>query len=499
MTKKNQKTILITGGAGAVGSNLCRKYLADGEKVICLDNLQKTCTTINIDDIKNHKNFHFIKHDIIDPITLPGKIDWVINMACPVSCIDLQVDPIHTVKSSVHGVINMLDLARKHGAVFLQASSADIYGEKTAEVQTESDWGSVNTLSPRACYEEGKRIAETICMDYHRQYGTAIKIARIFNTSGRGTHITDGRVISNFIFAALAGRDLTIYGDGSATRCFLYMDDLVDAIDKFMKTGDDITGPINLGNNKEVTIKELAETIIRLTGSKSKIKYEEADDAPLFRRPDITLAKKILGWEPTTPLEENLRNTINHYKTIGLPDSQVLVFATTYYPDMGPAERALDELIQKTPETEFHIITTKFRGGLQRIENRGNIIIHRVGLGASFDKYLLPVLGSVKALNLHKKNKYRFVWSVMASYGSVPALFLTKMHKHTSYLMLRDPSENITKKIADMFARRANAVYEQNKNKNQESQSNTNELLTQIKQDYAKLLREQEGKLHRPV
>ena len=464
--------------------------------VLCLDNLQKTQDTRNVDILKKEKNFRFIKHDIVDPIEFDEHIDWVINMACPVSCIDLQVDPIHTTRSTVDGVINMLDVARKNDAIFLQASSADIYGEKkTGEIQKETDWGSVNALSPRACYEEGKRMGETICMDYYRMYGTKIKIARIFNTSGPGTHISDGRVISNFVFAALQNRDLVIYGDGSATRSFLYMDDILGALDKFMKTSDDITGPINIGNNDERSILELAETIIKVSGSKSKIVFTKADDAPMHRCPSLSLAKKLLDWEPTTPFEENIRKTVEYYKTLDLPDKRILVFATTFYPDVGPAERALMELAREMPGSEFHIVTSRFRRGLQSKEIVENITIFRIGFGSTLDKFGLPFAGALKALRLHNTNQYRFMWSIMPSYGGIAGRIMKFVHPKISFIVTDEKVKDtlIRSKLTASIKKAADKIY------SEEDDHNENDFTEAVRADYARLLAKQEGKLERPV
>ena len=491
----NKKTILITGGAGALGSNLCKRYVQEGCNVICLDNLQKTIDTKNINSLMKQSNFRFVKHDIVNPISFKENIDWVINMACPVSCIDLQVDPIHTARSTVDGVINMLEVARKHDAVFMQASSADIYGEKKAgEIQKETDWGSVNTLSPRACYEEGKRMGETICMDYYRMYGTKVKIPRIFNTSGPGTHISDGRVISNFIFAALQNRDLVIYGDGSATRSFLYMDDILDALDKFMKTPDDVTGPINIGNVDERTILELAETIIKVSGSRSKIIFTEADDAPMHRRPDISLAKKILDWEPTTSFEDNIRKTVEYYKTIDLPDKRILVFATTFYPDVGPAERALMELARQMPGSEFHIVTSRFRKGLPSKEIVENITIFRIGVGSILDKFGLLLFGALKAFGLHKENQYKFMWSIMPSYGGIAGRIMKFMYPKISFIVTDEKVKKspVREKFTESIKRSADKVYLT------EDSGDNNDFAESVRYDYAKLLAKQEGKLERP-
>jgi UDP-glucuronate decarboxylase len=494
---ERRKTILVTGGAGALGSVICKRYLKEGHRVICIDNLMKTRDTQNIDDILDHPNFRFLKRDIIDPIDFPTeRIDWIFNMACPVSCISLQVDPIHTMRSCVDGVINMLELARKHGATILQASSADIYGEMKDHPFRESDLGSTNSLSPRACYENGKRAAETLFTDYHRLFGVDIRIARIFNTAGPHTQMTDGRVPAIFIYNALANRDIRIYGDGSATRCFLHVDDQVEALDRLMKK-EGFHAPVNIGSDEEVRILDLAKEIIRKTGSRSKIVFEKQDDAPLFRKPDIARAKKELGWKPTKTLGDLLDDMIAQYKKVGLPESRILVFATTYYPDAGKAEERLAMLAGAMPETEFHVVTTKFRRGLKEVERFENVTVYRLGLGFSFDKYLLPLLGAFKARELNRALHFRFMWSLMASYGALAGLLLRWLGSPASFILARDESElydaSWKRRIVNYIEQRADQAYKG------EEMRDTGELIDRVKELYKSLTMKQEGKLARPV
>lgn len=488
-------TILITGGAGALGSVMCKRYLNEGHRVICVDSLLKTRDTRNIDDILNHPRFRFIKHDIIEPFDPGEKIDWIINFACPVSVISLQVDPIHTMKTSVHGVINMLEIARTHNARILQGSTADVYGEMGDHPFRESDFGSVNSLSPRACYENGKRAAETIFMDYHRRYGIDIRIARIFNTAGPTTQMTDGRIPAAFIYNALGNRDLVIYGDGSQTRCFLHVDDQIEALDRLMKI-EKFTGPVNIGSEQEITVLELAKKIIDKTGSRSKIVFEKKDDAPLRRRPDITLAKEKLNWTPSKSLDDLLDDMIAAYRRYGLPEKRILVFATTYYPDAGPAEERLAALASLMPETEFHIVTTKFRRGLKSVECNENITIYRLGLGIPVDKYLLPVLGALKARSLDKKLHFRFMWSLMASYGALVGIILKLLGSKASFIIAHHTTElyrGWKKKLAAYAEMRADQVFYGSE------VNETKTFIEQVRQKYQELTMKQEGKLIRPV
>jgi len=307
------KRILITGGAGFVGSHLCEELLNRGNEVICLDNYF-TGSKQNITHLLDNHNFEVIRHDITMPVFL--EVDEIYNLACPASPVHYQYNGIKTIKTSVMGAINALGLAKRTKAKILQASTSEIYGDPDIHPQPESYWGNVNTLGPRACYDEGKRCAETLFMNYHMQNNVRIKIARIFNTYGPRMHPNDGRVVSNFIVQALKGNDITVFGDGSHTRSFQYVSDLISGLIKLMATPDDFTGPVNIGNPIEVSVVDLAEKIIKMTGSKSKIVHMPlpADD-PKQRRPDITLAKSALSWEPVVGLEEGLSKTIEYFRS----------------------------------------------------------------------------------------------------------------------------------------------------------------------------------------
>ena len=305
------KKILVTGGAGFLGSHLCEKLLADGNEVICMDNFF-TGSKRNVVKLLDNPYFELYRHDITMPANL--EVDEIYNLACPASPIHYQYDPIKTVQTSVMGAINMLGLAKRTGAKVLQASTSEVYGDPSVHPQPETYWGNVNPIGIRSCYDEGKRCAETLFFDYHRQNGVRIKVVRIFNTYGPNMHPNDGRVVSNFIVQALKGKDITIYGDGSQTRSFCYCDDLIRGFIAMMATGDEVTGPINIGNPGEFTIKQLAELVIELTGSKSKLVYEPLpSDDPTQRKPVIDKAREILGWEPTIPLREGLVRTIAYF------------------------------------------------------------------------------------------------------------------------------------------------------------------------------------------
>ena len=307
------KRTLVTGGAGFLGSFLCEKLLDQGHEVIALDNFY-TGSRKNISHLLDHPSFELIRHDIVEPILL--EVDWIFNMACPASPIHYQYNPVKTVKTSVMGAINMLGLAKRVSARILQASTSEVYGDPEIHPQQESYWGSVNPIGLRSCYDEGKRVAETLMMDYHRQNQVDIKLVRIFNTYGPRMHINDGRVVSNFIVAALKEEPLEIFGDGEQTRSFCYVNDLIDVILKMMNK-DDFIGPVNIGNPGEFTIRELAEKILKLTGSRSKIQVrQERSDDPVRRRPDISLAREKLGWEPSVDLEEGLGKTIEYFEKV---------------------------------------------------------------------------------------------------------------------------------------------------------------------------------------
>jgi UDP-glucuronate decarboxylase len=308
------KRILVTGGAGFLGSHLCDRLLADGNEVICVDNLF-TGRKQNIFHLLDNPRFEFLRHDITFPLFV--EVDAIYNLACPASPIHYQKDPVQTTKTSVVGSTNMLGLAKRLSIPILQASTSEVYGDPVEHPQTESYWGNVNPIGTRACYDEGKRCAETLFFDYWRQHGLEIKVIRIFNTYGPRMHPKDGRVISNFIMQALAEKNITIYGDGTQTRSFCYVDDLIEGMVRMMNTGPDITGPVNIGNPGEFTIRELAEKIIEINGSSSKLIFEPLpSDDPMQRQPDISLAKRLLDWNWTIDLENGLKRTIDYFRVL---------------------------------------------------------------------------------------------------------------------------------------------------------------------------------------
>ena len=308
------KKILVTGGAGFLGSHLCDKLIAQGHDVLCVDNFF-TGTKANVAHLMSHPNFELMRHDVTFPLYV--EVDEIYNLACPASPIHYQWDPVQTTKTSVHGAINMLGLAKRVKAKILQASTSEVYGDPEVHPQPESYWGKVNPVGIRSCYDEGKRCAETLFFDYWRQHQLEIKVVRIFNTYGPRMHPNDGRVVSNFIAQALSGKDITIYGDGSQTRSFCYVDDLLEAMVRAMNTGSEFTGPVNIGNPTEFTMLELAELVLKLTKSKSRIVNQPLpQDDPKQRKPDIRLAKEALGWEPKVRFEDGLRETISYFKKV---------------------------------------------------------------------------------------------------------------------------------------------------------------------------------------
>ena len=305
---------MVSGGAGFLGSHLCDKLINDKFEVICLDNFY-TGRRENVMHLLPHSNFELIRHDVTFPYY--AEIDYIYNLACPASPIHYQYDPVQTVKTSVHGAINMLGLAKRVNARIFQASTSEVYGDPEMHPQKEEYWGRVNPIGIRSCYDEGKRCAETLFFDYHRQHNLDIKVARIFNTYGPRMHSNDGRVVSNFIVQAIQGRDITIYGDGTQTRSFCYVDDLIDFFIKFMATEKGITGPINVGNPSEYNMLELAEEVVQIVGGPSKIVFSKIpQDDPKQRRPDISLAKKTVDWEPKVTLKDGLKETVKYFKYI---------------------------------------------------------------------------------------------------------------------------------------------------------------------------------------
>lgn len=309
-----EKRILVTGGSGFLGSHLCDRLLAEGANVICVDNFFSGARS-NIEHLLGHKRFELIRHDVTFPLYI--EVDQIYNLACPASPIHYQRDPVQTTKTSVHGAINMLGLAKRVRAKILQASTSEVYGDPSVHPQTEEYWGNVNPIGPRSCYDEGKRCAETLFFDYRRQHNLSIKVARIFNTYGPRMHPNDGRVVSNFIVQALLGHDITIYGDGSQTRSFCYVDDLIDGLTRLMESADGVIGPINIGNPTEFTILQLASQVIEFVGSGSRIVHRPLPmDDPRQRQPDISKARDVLMWSPGTPLAEGLSRTIAYFEEL---------------------------------------------------------------------------------------------------------------------------------------------------------------------------------------
>ena len=308
----SNRRVLVTGGAGFIGSHLCERLLGRGDEVLCVDNFF-TATRPNVSGLMLNSRFELVRHDVCFPLYV--EVDKIYNLACPASPIHYQFDPVQTTKTSVHGAINMLGLAKRVKAKILQASTSEIYGDPTVHPQTEDYWGHVNPIGPRSCYDEGQRCAETLFFDYHRQHKLRIKVARIFNTYGPRMHPNDGRVVSNFIVQALQNNDITVYGDGMQTRSFCYVDDLVEGLIRLMETGDGVVGPVNLGNPEEFTIRQLAEIVVDITGSASKIIHRPLPtDDPKQRQPDISEAQEWLGWRPTVPLRVGLTKTAAYFE-----------------------------------------------------------------------------------------------------------------------------------------------------------------------------------------
>lgn len=308
------KRILVTGGAGFIGSHLCERLLAGGHDVLCVDNFY-TGNKQNIGGLLENRRFELLRHDVTFPLYV--EVDEIYNLACPAAPVHYQFDPVQTTKTSVHGAINMLGLAKRLRASILQASTSEVYGDPEVHPQPEAYWGRVNPIGVRSCYDEGKRCAETLFFDYRRQHRLAIKVARIFNTYGPRMHVNDGRVVSNFIVQALRNEPITLYGDGTQTRSFCYVDDLVDGLERLMATPDEVTGPMNLGNATELSVRQLADRVISLTGSRSAIEHRPLpEDDPKQRRPDLSHAKAVLDWAPSTPLEEGLKRTIAYFDAL---------------------------------------------------------------------------------------------------------------------------------------------------------------------------------------
>ena len=319
----SNRRVLVTGGAGFIGSHLCERLLGRGDEVLCVDNFF-TATRPNVSGLMLNSRFELVRHDVCFPLYV--EVDKIYNLACPASPIHYQFDPVQTTKTSVHGAINMLGLAKRVKAKILQASTSEIYGDPTVHPQTEDYWGHVNPIGPRSCYDEGKRCGETLFFDYHRQHKLRIKVARIFNTYGPRMHPNDGRVVSNFIVQALQNNDITVYGDGMQTRSFCYVDDLVEGLIRLMETGDGVVGPVNLGNPEEFTIRQLAEIVVDITGSASKIVHRPLPtDDPKQRQPEISKAQELFGWRPTVPLRVGLTKTAAYFEGLLAREAAIAV------------------------------------------------------------------------------------------------------------------------------------------------------------------------------
>lgn len=509
------KKILITGVAGFLGSNLAKKYLALGHVVIGVDNLLTTFDTKNIDELFSNKNFSFHKHDIIEKKDF-GRIDWIFNAACCGSPSSYQFNPIHTIKTNFDGVTNMLELAKKYDARIMQFSTSEVYGDPEVSPQPETYKGSVSTLGPRACYDEGKRLSETLCMDYYREFGVDVKIIRIFNTYGPGMDPNDGRAVTNFINQALENRDITIYGTGLNTRSFQYVDDLLDGIDKMMYK-ENFVGPVNLGNSKEFTVNDLVKKVIELTDSKSKIIFqEEASDDPKHRCPNISLAKRELDWIPKISLEQGLPQTINYFKNLKTPSKNILVFTTTFIPIVGPAEQSFIEIAKNLPNINFHIVTAKLKRDLASFEKLENLFIHRIGFGLDLDKYLLPFFGYCVSKKIILDNKIRFAWSIMPSYGLVLARLIKK--QDLNILVTLDHVGNrkrnyirskITDILANLMLKKVDSIIVSDINNEKKTKIKidtsklknlgvgSNQMAETLRHMFVELLNKQEKKLHR--
>jgi UDP-glucuronate decarboxylase len=469
-----KKTILITGGAGFIGAHLCERLINDGNKVICVDSFFSGKKE-NIAHLLNNDDFTLIKHNIIYPLKQSfDKIDEIYNLACPASPVQYQFDPVLTLRTSVDGIRNMLDLARKYSAKVLHASTSEVYGDPLEHPQKEEYFGNVDPLGKRSCYDEGKRSAESLCKDYNLQYGVDVKIVRLFNIYGPKMMFNDGRVMSNFILQALLGEDITIHGSGGQSRSFMYITDLIDGFLKFMDAPQEKVGigPINLGNPDERTIKSLAEDIKKSIGGESKIvcmDYETIPERlgdPQQRCADIGRAKKLLDWEPKVNFNEGVRKTVQDFKDRLDNKSKIIIFAPTYLPFDGPAEKAIKKLTNRLKAYDFDIITSKIKSDLPDKEKIGRVNVYRIGSGSKTDKYLLPFIAPFKAMKLNSKNNYEAAWGIMASYGSLAAVIFSLFSKRALLVSLYEgkvEEDNTLKKkllgpIYKIIFKRANHI-----------------------------------------
>ena len=436
--------ILITGGAGFIGSNLTKYLLNQGHEIIVVDNFfsgQKE----NIKEFLNNPKFKLIIQDIRQPLKLSG-IDRIYHLAALASPDHYLFDPVATLETNVLGTKNILDLALKNKARILFTSTSEIYGDPEIHPQREDYLGNVNPLGRRSCYDEGKRAAETLCMDYHREYKVDIRIVRLFNIYGPKMSMNDGRVISNFIVQGLNKEKLTIYGDGSHTRSFMYIDDLLPALIKIMNQDEDL-GPINLGNPEEVSILKLAQSISSLMNLSVNFNFIKEDlhagrlDDPKMRCPDICRAQSLIDWQPQISLQEGLKKTINYFQEEVKNKNKVLVLATSFYPLEGSAEKMVRKIINRLNFWEFDVIAAKMDKKLKDFENINGIDVYRVGTGSKWDKYFLPFLALSKAKKLNKENNYKLIWSVMATYAAFAGLLFSLLVKKLPFLITMDKDE----------------------------------------------------------
>ncbi|MCD4705088.1 GDP-mannose 4,6-dehydratase [bacterium] len=420
--------ILITGGAGFIGANLTKYLLNQGHKVIVVDNFFSGRKE-NIKEFLKNPKFKLIVHDIRKPLKISG-IDQVYHLASLASPDHYLFDPVATLETNVIGTKNILDLALKNRARILFTSTSEVYGDPLVNPQDENYFGNVDPMGRRSCYDEGKRAAETLFADYHRQYNLDIRIVRLFNIYGPKMATNDGRVVSNFATQCLNGDPITIYGDGSHTRSFMYIDDLLPALDKVMNKNNDI-GPINLGNPDEKTILELAKLIKEKINSQSQLKFIKLEnqpgrlDDPKLRCPNIEKAKRILNWEPKIKLEDGITKTIEYFRESLKNKDRILILSTAYLPLEGPAEEMVKEITNRLKNWEFDLITSKLSSKLDNFERLGNVNIYRLGSGQTLDKYLFPFLAIRKFKELNKKNNYHVIWSVMATYASIASFFIS--------------------------------------------------------------------------
>ncbi|MBU1036409.1 GDP-mannose 4,6-dehydratase [Patescibacteria group bacterium] len=444
--------ILVTGGAGFIGSHLIDYFLKQGHKIICVDNFFSGRRENIVHHFKN-PDFKLIKHDISLPFNYKiDKLDRIYNLACPGSPVHYQFDPVKTINTSVFGTQQMLELARKTGARFLQASTSEVYGDPLKHPQDESYWGNVNPLGQRACYDEGKRVAETLTKDYYLQYGVDARIVRIFNVYGPRMVFNDGRVISNFILQALLNEDITVHGDGEQTRSFCYIDDFIEALVKWMEYETDYQ-PVNIGNPDERSIINLAKLIREKTESISKIIHLPYEKVPgrlgdvKRRKADITKLQQSISWALKTDFNVGLEKTIEDFKKRLKEKPHIIVFIPAYLPFKGPAEEAVAEIIKRLPGWEFDIITALLDKNLAKEEHHQSVHIYRLGIGSKLDKYLLPLRALKLAKRLHKKNNYRIAWGIMASYGALAACLFSTFSKNVP-ILLSVYEGDLTEKLA---------------------------------------------------